>query len=134
MAAAWWCIDSQQAGSFYLQDVNPLDLLPGVLPVLHRNIGRLSTALQWPGMVAASAAVDPDAVAVLCILAMAGPTSIEEQPTFPLLDLQPAAADCLRCVHSHHASPCTTESVLVLTLHYILCSDEFWRLSHRCCA
>lgn len=83
-----------------LQANDARDLLPGVLAVLHANVARLSTALQRPGMAAAVAACGvPDAAAALCTLAMAGPTSFEEQPDFPLVMLQPAVGDCLRCVY-----------------------------------
>lgn len=89
-----------------MQNNTAQDLLPGVLAVLHANVARLSKALQLPGMAAASAAcADPDAVAALCILAMAGPTSFEDQPGFPPLMLQPAVADCLRCVYWQPARP-----------------------------
>lgn len=88
-----------------LQDDNAPDRPIDVLAVLHGNIWRLSRALQRPGMIAASTAVDPDAVAALCILTMAGPTAFEEQSCFPLLKLQPAAADCLRLVYLQHSSP-----------------------------
>jgi hypothetical protein len=80
-----------------VQDSNTQDLLPGVLAVLHANVAQLSTALQRPDMAAALAAcANPDAAAALCILTMAGPTSFEDQPDFPLLMLQPAVEDCLR--------------------------------------
>lgn len=98
-----------------------------MLAVLHANIARLSKALQLPCMAAASAAcADPDAVAALCILAMAGPTSFEDQPDFPPLMLQPAVADCLRCVSCQRAGP----DAHVCRLHCTHCICGLWHLSN----
>jgi hypothetical protein len=63
----------------------------------------LGTAFQRPGLLAASAAWDPDAAAALCILAMASDANDpaadpDELPT--CLRMRPALADCLRHVQA----------------------------------
>lgn len=73
----------------------------------------LGSALQRPGMTAAAAALDPDAVPVLCILALAADevyaTAAPGEPSCVRSQLQPATTECLRFVQ-----PCFyIESVLL---------------------
>ena len=71
-AAAQWCSTGRpSAGMCWLQDHDLHEPLDQVLAGLSGAGVRLGTALQQPGLLAASAAWDPDALPALCILALA---------------------------------------------------------------
>ena len=78
------------------------DLLPAVLATLHNVGNELGTALRRPGMLAAAAAWDPDAVPALCILALGSASSssaaASKKPSSLHSLLQPATIECLRYV------------------------------------
>ena len=78
--------------------------LPGILAGLRAAGHQLGTVLRRPGMLAATAAWDPDAVPALCILALGSASrssAAEPQTPSKLCSLlQPATMECLRCVAS----------------------------------
>jgi hypothetical protein len=85
-----------------LQVPGTQDSLPPVLAALRDAGNQLGTALRRPGLMAAAAAWDPDAVPALCILTLGSAsrssTAAPQKPSGLLLLLQPAAMECLRYV------------------------------------
>ena len=74
--------------------------LPAVMAGLRGADEQLGKALRRAGMLAAAAAWDPVAVPALCILTLGTATEALESVRFKLRCslLQPATAECLRCV------------------------------------
>jgi hypothetical protein len=76
------------------------DVLPAVMGALRDAGNQLGTALRRPGLLAAAAAWDPDAVPALCILALGSASrssaAAPKQRSSLHLLLQPATMECLR--------------------------------------
>jgi hypothetical protein len=104
-ASTWRSIGKPSAGLPWLQDHELREPLEQVLAGLFGAGVRLGRALQQPGLLAASAAWEPDALPALCILAMA---SDAECPAADLdgvsidmpLQMRPALEACLRHVQA----------------------------------
>ena len=121
-----------------------------ILPlVAMRNVGELLGAtLRRPGMVAACAAWDADAVPALCILALVTHEAVQNlyteeaspQPSHVRLLLRPATTECLRsgqqvlhslsqwkvCWHDLHTPAAVHRDkawLLVRKLHYMWCAS-----------
>ena len=75
----------------------------------------LGSALQRPGMLAASAAWDADAVPTLCILALGldrvFPREASPDPSHVRWLLRPATTECLRSVQISAIERCTSKIV-----------------------
>lgn len=102
-ASQWRSIGKPSPHLLWLQDHELHEPLHQVLAGLCGASVCLGTAFQRPGVLAASAAWDPDAAAALCILAVASAANDpaadpDELPT--CLRMRPALADCLRHVQA----------------------------------